>query len=74
MDGTPVIRSFEALMSAETEVVEGFLMAAVYCRALHDDTSPRDVLDALWKAMPSANAWPALREALVASLVDGRDG
>lgn len=68
MDATAVLKTLEALMDAEPDVAEGFLMAAVYCRALRTDQGPRDVIDALWKAMPSSEAWPGMRHALESML------
>lgn len=68
MESTAVLRTLEALMDAEPEIAEGFLMAAIYCRAIRTETPPRDVLDAMWKAMPSSDAWPAFRGALESML------
>lgn len=70
MDNAPVIRSFEALMAAEPEVADAFLLAAVYASALRGDTTPREVVDRLFKAMPSTEAWGALKSALLSILDD----
>jgi hypothetical protein len=68
-----VIRSLEALMEAETEVADGFLIAACYTRAIREGRTPRDVLDALWKALPGDDAWPGLRDALVGVIAPDDD-
>lgn len=67
MDSTPVIRSFEALINEESEVADAFLLAAVYARSVQQDISPREVVDSLFRAMPSTESWPALRSALIAA-------
>lgn len=66
----PVLTSLAALAPVEAEVADGFLIAAVYLRAMRTDRSPRDVLDALWKSMPAGDAWPGLRDALAELLLD----
>lgn len=72
MDGdeaaTVVTSTFEALMGAEPEVAQGFLIAATYVRAILTGDSPQGVLDALFTAMPDAETWPSLRDALLAAL------
>lgn len=70
MDATPVIRTFEALINEGPEVADAFLLAAVYSRAIQQDISPRDVVDSLFKAMPSSQSWPPLRSALLTAVED----
>lgn len=65
-----VLRSLEALQEAEPEVVEGFLLAALYLRAMRTGESPRSIADSLFKALPNNAAWPPLREGLLAALDD----
>jgi hypothetical protein len=65
-----LIQTLVALMDAESEVADNFLMAAIYCRALREERSPRDIADALWKALPSAQGWPGLRIALEAVMAE----
>lgn len=69
MDGTSaVIRTFSALYDAEDEVCVGFLLAALYVTAVTTDDTPRNVLDDLFKALPSDSTWPKLRAALMECL------
>lgn len=68
MHADAVLGSLTALMDAEPEVAVGFLMAAVYCQALRTGNNPRDIADALWKALPDSTTWPGFRAALVATL------
>src|SRR3954468_23992065 len=63
-----VIETFRALHGEDAELAEGFLMAALYAVAVARDQSPREVLDTLWKSLPGGEAWPPLREALLACL------
>lgn len=57
-------------MGAEPEVADAFLLAAVYVAALRGETSPREVVDRLFKAMPSTESWSALKASLLSILDD----
>jgi hypothetical protein len=63
-----VIASMRALFDAEPEQADAFLMAAVYCRAIREHDSPRNIVNALWKAVPDTGEWPAFRNALMAAI------
>lgn len=63
-DSSAVLRTVSALLDAEPEVAESFLMAAVYVRAIRSGEAPRSVVEQLFRAMPSDESWPALRVAL----------
>lgn len=65
MQSDQVIRTLVALMDADEDVADGFLIASCYARAIRDGRPPRDVLDAFWKALPGSDSWPGLRDALV---------
>lgn len=67
-EATAVIQSLEALLGAEPEVAEGFLLASVYVRALRTGDSPQTICENLFKSVPSERAWPALRDGLLAAL------
>lgn len=60
-----VLSTFAALADAEDEVANGFLLAAIYTLAIRSDTSPRDVLDSMFKALPTDALWPPMRDALL---------
>lgn len=64
-DSQSVMASMNALLGVEPEAADAFLIAAVYCRAIREDVTPRNIADSLFKAMPDSNAWPALRTALL---------
>jgi hypothetical protein len=69
MDETAaVIRSFAALLDAEDEVAHSFLLGALYVIAVVNEDSPRNVLEALFKALPDDETWPSLRDALLACM------
>lgn len=75
MDGSAtVIRTFNALYDAEDEVTTGFLLAALYVTAVTQDDTPRNVLDSLFKALPSDSTWPALRDALLTAMWNENGG
>lgn len=65
MPADAVINSLGALMDAEPDVADGFLMAAVYCRAIRSGEAPRDIAESLYKALPNSDVWPQLRDSLV---------
>lgn len=65
---SPAIRALEALIGADDETAEGFLLASVYCRALRTGEAPRSIVEGLFKAVPSTEAWPPLRDGLLAAL------
>lgn len=65
---TTVLTSFDALMQQSEEVCDHFLVAAVYARAIRQDTNPQNVVDALFKLVPDADAWPTFREMLLVAL------
>lgn len=75
VEANAVLKTFEALMGADdAEISDAFLMAALYSSAIRSDRAPRDVLDAVWKSMPSTESWPALRVALLSMLEDETGG
>lgn len=67
-DPVSVLSSLRVMFGEDSETVEALLIAAVYCRAINEDDSPRSIADALFKALPDTEAWPKLRDALVAQL------
>jgi hypothetical protein len=62
---SPAVQSLRALWEAEDDVVGGFLLAGIYCQAIRADEPPREVVERLFKALPSSEAWPAFRSMLL---------
>jgi hypothetical protein len=70
-----MVKGFKALMASDDETVaDGFLVAAVYARAIRKDLSPQDVVEAVFKAVPTTEAWPAFRQMLLVALEEEADG
>lgn len=66
-----MLRSVEALLGQDHEVASAFLMASVYVVSVNRRESPRDVCEALFKALPSSEAWPSLRDAMLEAATGG---
>lgn len=70
MEQAALLNTAAALLRQDDAVAESFLLAAVYVRAIKTDETPRNIVDALFKALPSSESWPPLRDALLAVLDD----